>query len=111
MEKFGGPTPWRIPLKTAELPVDLLDVAVESLGYLYVLKVIKDPQLDRVPPNNYLLDIYTPDGKFLSQTSGFAAGKLAVTLFRYAYTLNYEEIPGSPRTQPSVSEWLPSIPE
>ncbi|MCZ6885246.1 MAG: hypothetical protein O7E53_02650 [Alphaproteobacteria bacterium] len=35
---------------------------------------------------------------------------MIVTMWRELYTLNYEIVAASPRTQPSVSIWQPSTP-
>jgi hypothetical protein len=81
-----------------------LDIAVEGAGYVYVLSYVNNG----LAPSDYHLDVYTPNGTFLTRTTGVAAGAIAVDLFRNVYTLNYEAISGSPRTEPSLSLWLPS---
>ena len=40
-----------------------------------------------------------------------AAARMVVDTFRNVYTLNYETIAGSPRVEPSLSQWEPSTPE
>ena len=35
--------------------------------------------------------------------------RMAPDLFRNPYTLNYEALAGSPRTEPSLSQWRPSL--
>jgi hypothetical protein len=87
-----------------------LDMAVEFTGYIYVLS--KDAS------NNHRLDIYHPTQNGtqpISSTPGVNAAKIAVDLWRSAYTLNYEvlktsagTIPGF--TEPSVSLWVPTPP-
>jgi hypothetical protein len=42
--------------------------------------------------------------------AGLAAARLQVDLWRNVFTLNYEIVQGSGRTEPSVSEWIPSTP-
>ncbi len=88
--------------------VTLLDLAIESKGYIYVLKYLNDG----AKPGDYLLDIYNPDGSFLTQTAGVSSARIAVDLWRTLYTLNFEVIekPDGGRTEPSVSIWLPSTP-
>jgi hypothetical protein len=90
------------------LTVTLLDIAVESKGFIYVLKYINDGS----NVSDYLLDIYNPDGSWLNQTAGISSACLAVDLWRTVYTLNFEVIekPAGGRTEPSVSIWLPSTP-
>ena len=83
-----------------------LDLGVEGLGYMYVLSYANGG----LTPAHYRLDVYTADGAFLCRTTGVAAARLAVDLFRNVYTLNYEPVEGSPRVEPSVSQWRPQTP-
>ena len=83
-------------------------MASNSSLYVYVLSYDNTSY-------TYRLDIYTPDGDFLTRTTGVNAGALAVDFWRTVYTLNYEvlkepddTLPGV--TEPSVSLWLPSVP-
>ncbi len=95
-------------LRQENVPVKLLDLAVESKGYIYVLKFLNDGS----SVADYLLDIYNPDGTWLTQTGGISAGRINVDLWRTLYTLNFGIIakPSGGRTEPSVSIWLPSTP-
>ncbi len=79
----------------------------ELKGYIYVLSFAGDGS----SPDDYLLDIYEPTGAFLCQTRGVNAAQMVVSMWRSVYTLNYQHIlgPGG-RTEPSVSEWIPSTP-
>jgi hypothetical protein len=83
-----------------------LDIGVESQGYMYVLSYINNG----LTASDYRLDIYAPDGSFLSRTTGVAAARMAVDNFRNMYALNYETLANSPRKEPSVSQWAPSTP-
>jgi hypothetical protein len=89
--------------------VMVVDLSVESKGYLYVLKYL-EPMSGQVRASDYRLDIYNPDGSFLAQVAGLAAARLQVDLWRNLFTLNYEILQGSGRTEPSVAEWIPSTP-
>jgi hypothetical protein len=89
--------------------VVVVDLSVESQGYLYVLKYFT-PASGPVLASDYRLDIYNPDGTFLTQVTGLAAASLHVDLWRNVFTLNYEILPGTGRTEPSVSQWIPSTP-
>jgi hypothetical protein len=89
--------------------VVVLDLGVESRGYLYVLKYLA-PASGAVLAGDYRLDIYNPDGTFLAQVVGLAAARLQVDLWRNVFTLNYEILTGSGRTEPSVAQWIPSTP-
>lgn len=92
-----------MPLRQASAGATFLDLAVEFVGYVYVLW--------KNASNVYTLDIYDPQGNWLSATSGVNAGKLTLDLFRNVYTLNYEKLtPVGAVTEPSISEWIPSTP-
>lgn len=84
-----------------------LDLGVEGLGYLYVLSYVNDGAVAA----DYRLDVYDPQGNPLSRTTGVAAARMAVDTFRNVYALNYETIAGSPRVEPSLSQWNPSTPK
>lgn len=97
--------------------VTYLDLAVEALGYLYVLSFTGEGK----EVSDYHLDLYDPAGKWLSRTpdknknpnaTGVNAGRLIVDMWRNMYTLNFEHFEGpGGRTEPSVSTWLPTTPE
>ena len=83
-----------------------LDLGVEGLGYMYVLSFVNDG----AAVADYRLDIYDPQGTFLTRTTGVAAARLAVDTFRNVYALNYATIAGAPRVEPSLSQWNPCAP-
>lgn len=104
---FAGHSPVaKLVQETA--PVTLLDVAIETKGFIYVLKFLDDGS----QVSDYRLDLYQPDGSWLSQTTGIAAGRMAVDVWRTLYTQSFEILkkPASGYTEPSVSRWLPSTP-
>ncbi|WP_183559336.1 hypothetical protein [Mucilaginibacter sp. SP1R1] len=98
------------------------DIAIESKGYVYVLAYSGDPKSGSIPNTAYVMDVYTPQGEHLFRTPDskltpaaemeyIAAGKITVDLWRNLFALNYEKISGpSARTEPSVSQWIPSPP-
>ena len=101
---------WSIPLRSeGTAAVKLVDVSVESKGYLYVLKYLYSLS-GIVQAADYRLDIYNPDGSFLAQVRGIAAASLHVDIWRNVYTLDYEILQGSGRTEPSMATWIPSTP-
>jgi hypothetical protein len=87
--------------------ITYLDLGVEGMGYLYVLSFVNDG----MAAADYRLDVYDPQGNFLTRTTGVAAARLAVDTFRNVYTLNYEVVANAPRIEPSLSQWNPSTPE
>jgi hypothetical protein len=95
-------------LLTAEpTPVTYLDMGIENRGYIYVLSYANDGHL----ATDYRMDIYNPDGTFLVRTTGVAAARLAVDLWRNVNTLNFETLTGpGGRLEPSISEWIPPTP-
>src|SRR5215470_12940433 len=86
--------------------ITYLDLGVEGMGYLYVLSFVNDG----MTAEDYRLDIFDPQGNFLTRTTGVAAARLAVDTFRNVYTLNYEVVANAPRIEPSLSQWNPSTP-
>ena len=104
------PTPYWIPLYTESGdPTDITYAAmsVEIKGYIYVLSY----EGDGYTAAQFRLDIYTPDGNHLLRQRGINAGSLTVDLWRNVFTQNFQTLlgPGN-RTEPSVSEWIPSTP-
>ncbi|QTO52554.1 hypothetical protein [Burkholderia latens] len=84
-----------------------LDLDVEAKGYVYVLSYTGDGS----SPDDYYMDIYTPKGDLLVSTQGVASGRLAVSLDRNVYALNYELIHAADgRPEPSISHWMPPAP-
>lgn len=103
----GGTSPY-LRLKPEQEKVTHLDIASEVGGYIYVLKYLGEG--GRV--QDYRLDIYTPNGLLVSQTVAVNAGKMCVSLWRELFTLNFNIVAGpGGRTEPSVSEWIPSTPQ
>jgi hypothetical protein len=101
-DSSGAATPL-LPMPTESTSVQYLDIAVEGLGYIYVLSYTNDG----TTPSAYRLDLYSPSGQFLSRTTNVAAANIAVDLFRNVYSLNYETVSGAPSIEPSISQWLP----
>jgi hypothetical protein len=87
--------------------VGYLDIAVEGLGYMYVLSFVNGG----LTAADYRLDVYSPEGDFVLRKTGVAAARMAVDTFRNVYTLNYETIANAPRIEPSISQWEPSSPD
>ncbi|MEM7052794.1 MAG: hypothetical protein AAF604_24225 [Acidobacteriota bacterium] len=88
--------------------VHYLDLAIESKGYVYVLRYFNQGD----DPNDYQVAIYTPSGELLTQTPAISAGRLTVDVWRTVFTLDFQKMkkPADARTEPSVSVWLPSTP-
>ena len=104
---FAKKSSFFMDLQTETQGTTYLDMGVEYTGYIYVLSYVDNGG----SVDDYRLDIYTPEGDFLSRTTGVAAHRMAVDFWRNVYTLNYEAIAGpGGRTEPSVSEWIPSTP-
>ncbi|MEO7268971.1 MAG: hypothetical protein ABIW49_07180 [Knoellia sp.] len=98
-----------LPLReAASTGVTYLDVATESKGYIYVLLV---KQESGAP--TFYLDIYSPDGSVLltEPQSGVNAERLTVDQWRSMFTLGFDVVSGPDgRTEPGISEWMPSTP-
>ena len=65
---FADQTTSVVPLPQTEdgAPVSYLALEVEPLGFMYVLSYLGTG----TAPANYRLDIYDPDGAFVSRTTG-----------------------------------------
>ena len=101
---FGGQTSPTFAL--IEPNATYLDIGVDGLGYVYVLSFVGAG----ANASDYRVDIYTPDGVFLTRTPGMSAGRLTVDTFRSVYTLNFETLSGTPHIEPSLSQWVPITP-
>ena len=106
MEHFSGQSDPFAALIADDASVVYVDLAHDALGYLFVLSYVNDG----ATAADYRLDIYDPDGTFLTRTTGIAAARMTVDPFRTLYTVNYEAIAGAPRVEPSLSQWIPSTP-
>jgi hypothetical protein len=95
-----------MPLQDEGAGVTYLDLGAEAQGYIYILSYVNNG----LEVSDYRLDIYTPNGDFLARTTGVAAARMAVDMFRNVYTLNYETIAPAPHLEPSLSQWVPSTP-
>lgn len=107
---FNGGKDYFVPLK-ADANAQYLGFVGEHQGYLYVLSYVSGSTF-----LEYYLDLYDPDGNFLSRTSGVNAGNIAVDLWRNVLTLNYRKLMKKDGTlpfitEPSVSKWVPSTPK
>lgn len=105
----ANPTPFFAGRSTMALKAQAgdtvyLDMAIEFIGYIYVLS-------RNTSTGRYSMDIYTPAGTLLATTNDMNVAKLAIDLFRNVFTLNFETLqPVGALTQPSISEWIPSTP-
>ncbi|HQP65671.1 MAG TPA: hypothetical protein PK072_03385 [Quisquiliibacterium sp.] len=104
--QFAGGTLHAVPLRAGSA-ITYLDMSIEHLGFIYVLSFVGDGHLAQ----DYVMDIYDPQGAFLASTPGVVAANFALDAWRNVYTLNYEAITApAGDTEPSVSEWIPSTP-
>ncbi|MGA2894980.1 MAG: hypothetical protein ABSE22_19105 [Xanthobacteraceae bacterium] len=107
VQTFAEGTCSYMALKTQTGTVTYLDIGTESKGYIYVLSYLNDG----TQQSDYNLDIYDPTGAYVSTTNGLNAAKMVVSMWRDVYALNYEVLLGpNSRTEPSVSQWIPSTP-
>jgi hypothetical protein len=103
------------PLRPARVGAfTYLDMAVEALGYVYVLAYLNDG----ADPTDYVLDVYAPDGTFVLRTpdpsvtddpQNVVAGRIAVDIWRNLYALTYEPL-NAPGPQPGLAHWNPTPP-
>lgn len=110
MKIFNNARAYFAPLKYSAREYQYLDMATEYTGYIYLLSYRLDGATYR-----FYLDIYGPDGAFLSRTSNFSGMKIAVSYWRDVFSANMEtlKMPGQALpalTEPSISRWIPSTP-
>ncbi|MBO0902174.1 hypothetical protein [Jiella sonneratiae] len=104
------------PLKGRRAGSTYLDMGVEAQGHVYVLSYLSDG----TKATDYYLDIYTPQGVFLSQTPDPSVSsqsinpvlaKLCVSVFRDVYALGFGKTAGiGGRPEPTISHWVPTPP-
>lgn len=81
-------------------------MAAEYTGYLYLLSYTQSGL-----GYQYYLDIYSPQGAFLSRTSQFSATRITVSYWRDVFAANLEVLKRTDGiTEPSISHWIPSTP-
>ncbi|MDX1383819.1 MAG: hypothetical protein R3190_09275, partial [Thermoanaerobaculia bacterium] len=94
---------------------EYLDMAVEAEGHVYVLLRTGGGTADE----DYVLDIYSPQGKLVSRTpdpsvtsspQNLVAARIAVDIWRNLYGLGYGRLAGHPRVQPDLAHWVPTPP-
>jgi hypothetical protein len=106
----GSATPYWIPMvqhDSAGEGVTYLAISTDVAGYVFVLSQLGNGY----KAEQFWLDVYTPTGTVLFSQQGLAAASLVVDLWRNLYTLNFQQILGpNDRTEPSVSEYIPSTP-
>ena len=104
------------PLKARRKGSTYLDMGVEAQGHIYVLSYVSTG----TAPEDYFLDIYTPQGKFLSQTPDGSVSttsvnpvlsKLCVSVFRDVFALGFATTVGTAdQPEPTLSHWVPTPP-
>jgi hypothetical protein len=104
------------PLVDEDEDVVYLDVGVEAQGYMYVLSHTGEG----TRPADFRLDIYAPDGSFVSRTpdrtvtsspQNVVAAKIAVGIWRDVYGITYEAMRGlDGAPEPVIAHWVPTPP-
>lgn len=102
----GGKSPF-LTLPSELEKTTYLDIATEVGGHIYLLKYLREG----LRIEDYRLDIYGSDGKLVSQSVAVNAARISVSLWREMFTANFATLAGPDgRTEPTVSEWIPSTP-
>jgi uncharacterized protein YjbI with pentapeptide repeats len=97
-----------LELHGADERLAFLDVAAEAKGYLYVLSHGAEGRA----VEDYNLDIYEPNGRFLTRTVGVNAMRIAVDLWRNLFAVTFDAVAGpGGRTEPTIAQWTPSPPD
>lgn len=102
----NGQPSYFAPLKYQTPSYNYIDMAAEYTGYLYLLSYTQSGL-----GYQYYLDIYSPQGAFLSRTSQFSATRITVSYWRDVFAANLEVLKRTDGiTEPSISHWIPSTP-
>lgn len=97
-----------MPLVEPGEQVEILDIAAEAKGYLYVLSYRGDGRA----AEDYDLDIYEPNGRFLTRTTGVNGARIAVDAWRSLFVVTFDVVEGpGGRTEPTLAHWFPSPPD
>lgn len=82
-------------------------LALEVEGHLYVTSY----EGSGYEAEQFRLDVYSPGGGHLFRQRGVNVAAMTVDMWRNLFTLNFQKLLGpGERTQPSVSEYIPSTP-
>ncbi|MBI1921919.1 MAG: hypothetical protein HYS23_12655 [Geobacter sp.] len=110
VDLFGNPVPYfgagkaTLELQLEAVPVTYLDLEASTDGYIFVLLYLNQGQ----DVSDYRLDLYDPNGNYLTGIAGVNAARMAMDKRGSLYTLNYGTLAGpGNRTEPSISIWLP----
>ena len=105
--RFGGGKSPFMMLRAEREKTTYLDIATEVGGHIYLLKYLREG----LRIEDYVLEIYAPDGAFISQSVAVNAARITVSLWREMFTANFTTLAGpGARTEPTVSEWIASTP-
>ncbi|MGA2738971.1 MAG: hypothetical protein ABSG65_16155 [Bryobacteraceae bacterium] len=124
----GKPSPWLELFTAGDYHyLDIAAVGDEKMTYIYVLYYTGDgSQAARYHMAIYQYGLAKPESNPLVVTDSISVARIAVDMWRTAYTLNFDMVtdgrgkPAGPknqttgpdgRTVPSVSMWLPPIPK
>ena len=64
-----------------------------------------------MPPKIFGWMSTRPQANISFAQQGLVGGRMAVDLWRNLYTVNYQRLAGAPRTEPSLSEYIPHTPK
>ncbi len=103
----NGQASYFAPLQYQTPTYSYIDMATEYTGYIYLLSYTQSGL-----GYQYYLDIYSPQGAFLSRTSQFSATRITVSYWRDVFAANLEALQRNDGiTEPSISRWIPSTPQ
>ena len=102
---FNNGTASSFPL--AESDVKWLDIAIDDTEMIFVLSYTGTGMMK----NDYRLDVYDKTGNRVFRNTGVSVARMVVDKWRRLYSLNQETMKNSPIVEPTVSVWMPSVPQ
>lgn len=102
---FNNGTASSFPL--AEPDAKWLDIAIDDTEMLFILSYTGTGMMK----NDYRLDVYDKTGSRVFRNTGVSVARMVVDKWRRVYSLNQETMKNSHIVEPTVSVWMPSVPQ
>jgi hypothetical protein len=108
----GNPWPFFNNGTASSFPLDepdakWLDIAIDDTEMLFILSYTGTGMMK----NDYRLDVYDKTGTRVFRNTGVPVARMVVDKWRRVYSLNQETMKNSPIVEPTVSVWMPSVPQ
>ena len=102
---FNNGTASSFPLEESD--AKWLDIAIDDTEMIFILSYTGTGMMK----NDYRLDVYDKTGSRVFRNTGVSVARMVVDKWRRVYSLNQETMKNSPIVEPTVSVWMPSVPQ